>query len=151
MFRSIFNFNPPCQVRHLTSEQASNAPICAIDDIVAQSFAKNDAGWVRNEFAAALRAQTLEEYKNVIARMSANAVDLSKDKGIPDKLTLDQAIQIVRPRYCQSYTELQQYSDAISSLGFVQEMDADFVAKLNPEIDEVNEGNEGKGEEPPSE
>lgn len=136
MFRSNFIFDSPCKVTKVIPEEVSHIGICAIDDIVAQSFAKNDAGWVRNEFAAALRAQTLEEYKNVIARMSATAVDLTKDKGIPDKLTLDQVIQIVRPRYCQSYTELQQYSDAISSLDFVQEMDADFVAQLNHESDD---------------
>ena len=146
MFRSRFGFNPPCQVRHLTSEEASKAAICAIDDIVAQSFTHNDAGWVRNEFAAALRAQTLEEYKNAIARLSSNAADLSKDKGIPDKLTFDQAIQLVRPRYAQSYTELQQYSDAISSLDFVQEMDADLVAKLNPETEKEDGEDEAASE-----
>lgn len=146
MFRSRFGFNPPCQVKNLTSEHASKAAICSIDDITAQSFAHNDAGWVRNEFAAALRAQTLEEYKNAIARLSSNAVDLSKDKGIPDKLSFDQAIQLVRPRYAQSYTELQQYSDAISSLDFVQEMDADLVARLNPESENEEGDGEGDGE-----
>lgn len=146
MFRSRFVFNPPCQVRHLTSEQSSKVAICAIDDIVAQSFTHNDAGWVRNEFAAALRAQTLEEYKNAITRLSSNAADLSKDKGIPDKLSFDQAIQLVRPRYAQSYTELQQYSDAISSLDFVQEMDADLVAKLNPDVENVDEENVSESE-----
>lgn len=128
---------PSTQVVEITSKEAAEMSLAVVDDSLDKDFYKNDAGWKRNDFSLAARAETLEQYTAIMARLNNSLLDVGKDGGRQSKgLTREQGIALLKPRYCQSYTELQMYSDYVSSLDFVNEKDNALVEKFNPKSDE---------------
>lgn len=128
----------------ISSQEAANMSLAVVDDSLDKDFYKNDAGWKRNDFSLAARAETLEQYTAIMARLNNTLVDVSKDGGRKSKgLTREQGIALLKPRYCQSYTEIQQYSDYVSSLDFISEKDNALVEKFNPKNDETSDETTG--------
>lgn len=77
--------------------------LVCIDQFSGQDFNLNDAGWIRNDLSAAVRAQSLTEYQAIVNRL----VEIKQQGGIPDDMPLDQAISQIKPRWAQSPNELE--------------------------------------------
>lgn len=65
----------------------------------------NEAGWVRNSIAQIARAQSMDEYNKLAARM----VDFRVQNNLPEDVTDEQAFDMIKPRFAQSANEVQQF------------------------------------------
>lgn len=77
--------------------------LVCVDQFAAQDFNLNDCGWIRNDLSAAVRAQSLTEYQAIVQRL----VEIKSDGGIPDDMSIDEAISLIKPRWAQSPNELE--------------------------------------------
>lgn len=96
MFRTKDNFVD------LTPTTGAKVPI---DNFDGQEFNLNDAGWVRNDISQIARAQSLQEYNLIMSRLQV----LDESKSLPDNMTVEQAIKSIKPRFCQSPNEIEQW------------------------------------------
>lgn len=76
-----------------------------IDQFDAQSFNINEAGYIRNDISQLARAQSKSEYDSIMARL----VELKSQGGLPEGISTEQAISMIKPRYAQSPNEIEQF------------------------------------------
>lgn len=96
MFRTKDNFVD------LTPTTGAKVPI---DNFDSQEFNLNDAGWVRNDISQLARAQSLQEYNLIMSRLQV----LNESKSLPENMTVEQAFKTIKPRFCQSPNEIEQW------------------------------------------
>lgn len=76
-----------------------------VDQFDAQDFNLNDNGFVRNDISQLARAQSQSEYDSIMRRL----VELKSQGGLPDDISNDEAISMIKPRWAQSPNEIQQF------------------------------------------
>lgn len=96
MFRTEENFVD------LTPAAGAKVPI---DNFDSQDFNLNEAGWVRNDISQLARAQSLQEYNLIMSRLQV----LQDSKSLPENMTVEQAFKTIKPRFCQSPNEIEQW------------------------------------------
>lgn len=94
--------------------------LVAIDQFSGQDFNLNDAGWIRNDLSAAVRAQSLTEYQAIVNRL----VEIKQKGGIPDDMPLDEAISQIKPRWAQSPNELEIFMQMTNDGAYARLQDA---------------------------
>lgn len=92
--------------------------ICAIDSFDQQGFNINEAGWVRNDISQLARAQSLSEYEAILRKLA------TRPDQPDDGLTDDQRLQLIKPRYCQSYNEVVAFADKLTERSYAALHDA---------------------------
>lgn len=102
MFRDLNASFDDC---FLTPRKATLDPnrMVVIDQFSGQEFNLNDAGWIRNDLAAAVRAQSLTEYQAIVNRLT----EIKQNGGISEDMSIDDAISAIKPRWAQSPNELE--------------------------------------------
>lgn len=86
--------------------------VCAIDTFDQQDFNLNEAGWIRNDISQMARAQSLSEYEAIMRRL------VTRPDEPDDGLTDDQRLQMIKPRYCQSYNEVVAFAEKMTDRSF---------------------------------
>ena len=116
MFTTI-HFLPVVQV--VSELNDSNKHLaCSVYQWDAQDFNLNEAGFPRNSISQLARAQSQSEYDSIMRRL----VELKQEGGISDDTTVEQAISMIKPRYCQSPNEIEQ---------FIQWTNGDVMTRLD--------------------
>lgn len=108
--------------------------VVPIDGYDGQDFNLNEAGWIRNDISQLARAQSLQEYNLIMSRLQV----LKDSKSLPEDMTVEDAFKTIRPRFCQSPNEIEQWIE------FTQ-------ADVDTAIDEVLAKKEAKTDEKVSE
>lgn len=90
----------------------------AIDNYDSQEFNINDNGWIRNDISQLARAQSKAEFDAIMSRLNV----VNQGKGFPADISLEDAIASIKPRWCQSPNEIEQ---------FAAYTNPDVMAKLN--------------------
>ena len=116
MFRTISI--TPLSVRAKVSSDYPNAFKCPIDQFDSKDFNTNDAGWIRNDISQLVRATSQSQYDAIMRRL----VELKQEGGIPDDMTVEQAISQIKPRYAQSPNEIEE---------FIKMTNGDFMERVN--------------------
>ena len=116
MFRTDKNFN---------DNGISAGALVPIDSFDSQDFNLNDAGWVRNDISQLARAQSLQEYNLIMARLQV----LKASNSLPEDMTVEQAFKTIRPRFCQSPNEIEQWIEFTQA--DVDAAIAEVIAKQN--------------------
>lgn len=106
----------------LTPSAGAKVPI---DNFDGQDFNLNEAGWVRNDISQIARAQSLQEYNLIMSRLQV----IYESKSLPEGMTVEQALKTIRPRFCQSPNELQQWIEFTQA--DVDASIAEVIAKQN--------------------
>lgn len=78
-----------------------------VDQYDSQDFNLNDAGWVRNDISQLARAQSKAEFDMIMSRLT----EVKSNGGLPDDISIDDAIKSIRPRWCQSPNELEMFAE----------------------------------------
>lgn len=79
--------------------------ICVVDQFAGADFNLNDCGWIRNDLSSLARAQSQSEYNMILQRLT----EIKQTGGIPDDMSLEEAIKNVKPRWAQSPNELETF------------------------------------------
>lgn len=110
---------------NLVDDTPSVGALVPIDSFDSQEFNYNEAGWVRNDISQLARAQSLQEYNLIMARLQV----LSNNKSLPENMTVEQAFKTIRPRFCQSPNEIEQWIEFTQA--DVDAAIAEVIAKQN--------------------
>lgn len=89
-----------------------------IDQFDSMDFNLNPAGWPQNSISQLARAQSKSEYDAIMARL----VELKQEGGLSPDVNIQEAIDSIKPRWCQSPNEIEQ---------FVQLTNGSVMTKLN--------------------
>ena len=111
-------------------ENFKDTDVCAgalvpIDDFDSQEFNLNEAGWVRNDISQLSRAQSLQEYNLIMSRLQV----LQQSNSLPENMTIEQAFKTIKPRFCQSPNEIEQWIEFTQA--DVDAAIAEVIAKQN--------------------
>lgn len=90
----------------------------SIDQFDAQEFNKNDAGWLRNDISQLARATSQSQYDAIMRRL----VELKHSGSIPDDVSKEDAIAMIKPRWAQSPNELEEFM-SMTNDDFMQKLD----------------------------
>lgn len=125
MFRDILN--------NITPRSFSDSPefVRSIDQFDAQSFNQNDAGWLRNDISQLARATSQSQYDAIMRRL----VELKQSGGLPDDLSKEDAIAMIKPRWAQSPNELEE---------FMAMTNDDFMARMTKAYEKAVKDNPPK-------
>lgn len=98
----------------------------AVEQFSSKDFFNNPAGWTRNDLAAAAAAASKSEFDSILQRLSENDPQF----GLDDKVALKDAYSRIRPRYCQTPSEIQDFVEHVGNL----DLDAAYseYLKSNP-------------------
>ena len=89
-----------------------SAPMVAVEQFDAADFNRNDNGFIRNDIAQLARATSESEYQAMLKKL----VVLKNEGGIPDGMKLSDAVQLIKPRYCQTPAELERFASDVARL-----------------------------------
>lgn len=105
MFR-IFNNTLDTWLNDCVSDKEKDISlICVVDQFAGADFNLNDSGWIRNDLSSLARAQSQSEYNMILQRLT----EIKQDGGIPEDMSLQEAIKNVKPRWAQSPNELETF------------------------------------------
>lgn len=104
MFRTVENPDYDYQVVEIKKPSIGLVPV---DQYDAQDFNLNEAGWIRNDISQLARAQSKAEFDMIMSRLT----EIKSSGGLPDDISIDEAIKSIRPRWCQSPNELEQFAE----------------------------------------
>lgn len=126
-------FSIDCKVSRPTIEriklfERNMSMLVPVDQYDAQDFNLNEAGWVRNSIAQIARAQSMDEYNALAARM----VQVRVDNNLPEDVTDEQAFDLIKPRFAQSANEVQQFIEMSHDV-YMKRMDEAY-RKAVPEV-----------------
>lgn len=127
MFRTISI--TPLSVRAKVLSDYPNAFKCPIDQFDSKDFNTNDAGWIRNDISQLARATSQSQYDAIVRRL----VELKQEGGIPDGMTIEQAISQIKPRYAQSPNELEDFIKMTNG-DFMARIDEAYQRALKPDV-----------------
>ena len=77
--------------------------LCVVDQFAGADFNLNDCGWIRNDLASLACAQSQAEFNMIMQRLVEN----KQKGGIPDDVSLEDAVKNIKPRWAQSPNELE--------------------------------------------
>lgn len=105
MFKSVYNkeYVPNFGVRFL-SASAKLCRVAKVDQYDNKDFNINEAGFIRNDISQLARAQNYQEFQLILSRLTEN-----QSKSLPKNFDKDKVLRDLRPRYCQSDAEIEQY------------------------------------------
>lgn len=83
---------------------------CNVDQFLNHDFNVNDCGWLRNDLSALAAAQTKAEYEMILARLK----ELSPNGNIPEGTKLEDAFNMIRPKYVQTENEFVGFAEHLS-------------------------------------
>lgn len=106
--RDFVNLRP--EPKRVLAKSQLNSYLAKIDQYDAQDFNLNDCGFIRNDISQLMRAQSQSEYD---AKMRT-LVELPSES-IPDDMSVQDALALVKPRYSQSPAELAQYAEYLAN------------------------------------
>lgn len=84
--------------------------VMAIDQYPSQDFNLNDCGWISNDLSQLARAQSQAEVELLLKRLTEIRAQKSN---LPEKCTLKEAYDLIRPRYCQTENEFVDFAIGI--------------------------------------
>ena len=99
----------------------------AIEQFDAADFNRNDNGFIRNDIAQLARATSESEYQAMLKKL----VVLKNDGGIPDGMKLSDAVQLIKPRYCQTPAELERFASDVARLD-MEKLDEAYRKSIEP-------------------
>lgn len=83
---------------------------CNVDQYLNHDFNVNDCGWLRNDLSALAAAQTKAEYDLILQRLK----ELSPNGNIPEGTKLEDAFNMIRPKYVQTENEFVGFAEHLS-------------------------------------
>lgn len=86
--------------------------ISPIDQFDAQDFNINECGFIRNDISKLARAASQSEYDALMRKIGM----VDANYNIKDGMTIQQAMDMVKPRYAQSACEIANYAEYISKM-----------------------------------
>lgn len=107
--------------------------VVPVDQYDSQEFNLNDAGWVRNDISQLARAQSKAEFDMLLSRL----VEIKNSGGLPDDMSVDDAINSIRPRWCQSPAELELFAEWTNS-DIMSKLDEAYRKAVNTSADETS-------------
>lgn len=107
MFRRTYSIIP--RVEHL--ETRPNAAM-VVDQFDGEDFNANACGWSRNDISQLARAQSKQEFDMYLSRLQEVK---DQKSNLVDKLSLSENFGRIRPRYCQSFVETQQFAEMVGN------------------------------------
>lgn len=143
MFRFQFNTIDTWLDERVSDKEKDISLICVVDQFAGADFNLNDCGWIRNDLSSLARAQSQSEYNMILQRLT----EIKQNGGIPEDMSLEEAIRNVKPRWAQSPNELETFmsmtnQDAFDKLdaayrkATVDKIDTNVVAPESPSSDE---------------
>lgn len=109
MFRDLsIKVLRPVSLKSLKVDKSNMDMFIPIDNFDSQDFNLNDAGWIRNDISQIARAQSMDEYNKIAARM----VDVQTSSNLLEGVTDEQAFDLIKPRYAQSANEIARFVEA---------------------------------------
>lgn len=130
MFRTIST--TPLSVRAKVLKDYPKEFLCPIDQFDSKDFNTNDAGWIRNDISQLARATSQSQYDAIMRRL----VELKQQGGIPDDMTVEQAISQIKPRYAQSPNEIEEFIKMTNG-DFMARFDVAYKRALSPDVKPV--------------
>lgn len=129
MFRTEVNFVD------LTPAVGALVPI---DNFDSQDFNLNEAGWVRNDISQLARAQSLQEYNLIMSRLQI----LKDSNSLPEDMTVEQAFKTIKPRFCQSPNEIEQWIEFTQA-----DVDAAISEVISKQVDPASDDSDKKDDD----
>lgn len=86
--------------------------VMAIDQYPSQDFNLNDCGWISNDLSQLARAQSQAEVELLLKRLTEIHAQKSN---LPEKCSLKEAYDMIRPRYCQTENEFVDFAMRIGA------------------------------------
>lgn len=134
MFRSFNNTLDTWLNDCVSDKEKDVSLICVVDQFAGADFNLNDCGWIRNDLSSLARAQSQSEYNMIIQRLT----EIKQTGGIPEDISLEEAIKIVKPRWAQSPNELETFM-AMTNPDAFDKLDAAYrkatVGKNDDKVD----------------
>lgn len=141
MFR---NFNPCFDTwlnERVSNKEKDVSCICVVDQFAGADFNLNDCGWIRNDLSSLARAQSQSEYNMILQRLT----EIKQTGGIPDDVSLEEAIRNVKPRWAQSPNELETFM-AMTNPGAFDKLDAAYRIAIDGKMDTTVQSEESSDE-----
>lgn len=113
MFQKYDNFNGMMPVPEI-----QKCDVVVIDQFDSQDFNLNESGWIRNSISELQRCTSKSQYDAIMAKL----VEIKSDGGIPEGMSVQDAISQIKPRWAQSPNEIEQ---------FIAMTNGDVMTKLN--------------------
>lgn len=109
MFRDLsIKVSRPASLKCLKVTKQNMDAFIPVDNFDSQDFNLNDAGWIRNDISQIARAQSMDEYNKIAARM----VEVQTSSNLIEGVTDEQAFDLIKPRYAQSANEIARFVEA---------------------------------------
>ena len=103
---------------------------CVVDQFAGADFNLNDCGWIRNDLSNLARAQSQSEYNMIVQRL----MEIKQTGGIPEDMSLEEAIKNVKPRWAQSPNELETFM-AMTNQDAFDKLDAAYRKATANKVD----------------
>ena len=117
----------------------------AIEQFDAADFNRNDNGFIRNDIAQLARATSESEYQAMLKKL----VVLKNEGGIPEGMKLSDAVQLIKPRYCQTPAELERFASDVARLD-MEKLDEAYRKSIDPASDSASDSASEPASEPAS-
>lgn len=95
----------------------SDSMLSPIDQFDAQDFNINEAGFIRNDISKLARAASQSEYDALMKKIGM----VDSNYNIKDGMTIQQAMDMVKPRYAQSACEIANYAEYLSKMADIHQ------------------------------
>lgn len=115
-------------IKRVKVTERNMSMLVPVDQYDSQEFNFNEAGWIRNSIAQIARAQSIDEYNKLAARM----VEVRVQNNLPEDVTDEQAFDMIKPRFAQSANEVQQFIEMSHDV-YMKRMD-DAYRKAVPDV-----------------
>lgn len=96
-----------------------NSRVAGVDQFDGQDFNINDCGFIRNDLCQLMRAQSQAEYD-----MKLKTLTEIPSSSIPDDVTTEDVISMIKPKYAQSPAELAIFAESLAQRDMVKYHDA---------------------------
>ena len=87
--------------------------VMPVDNYLNQDWNYNEAGWLRNDISALAAAQTKEQYELIARRLK----ELPAVSLIPAGTKVEEAFNMIRPRFCQTENEFVEFAGYMTEQG----------------------------------
>lgn len=138
MFRDFNATIDSWLVERVSDKDKDVSLICVVDQFAGADFNLNDCGWIRNDLSSLARAQSQSEYNMILQRLT----EIKQTGGIPDDISLEEAIKNVKPRWAQSPNELETFMSMTNQDAF-DKLDAAYHKAIDGKIDTKVDASEG--------
>ena len=119
-----------------------SAPMVAVEQFDAADFNRNDNGFIRNDIAQLARATSESEYQAMLKKL----VVLKNEGGIPDGMKLSDAVQLIKPRYCQTPAELERFASDVARLD-MEKLDEAYRKSIEQAQEQAQEKTQEQAQE----